>query len=148
MTWDAYNRRKEALRELLAVADRQRDLSLIDLLNTVDADRKAFANETELLFDLQMLWFQRLSGQMDRLVTEGRESPALMAVTAWVDAAAQLPGARALLDDQRGNPALRKARAKELTFLAASAGVPPHHPDLVGHGQRIQDSARKSLAHA
>ena len=145
MTWDAYNRRKETLREMLAIADRRRDVTLTELLDTVDGGREAFANETELLFDLQMAWFQRLSGQMDRLVTEGLENPELMAVTAWVNAAAQMPGARTLLDAQIDNPVLAKAFANEQTFLAASAGVPTNHPDRTGRGRRIMDSARESV---
>ncbi|AXT85663.1 hypothetical protein C6I20_10980 [Aeromicrobium sp. A1-2] len=144
MTWDAYNRRKETLRDMLAIADERRDVTLTELLDTLDGDHLAFANETELLFDLQMAWFQRLSGQMDRLVTEGQETPELMAVTAWVDTAAQMPGARALLDSHRNDPALAKAFAKELSFLAMSAGVPMNHPDRTDHGRRIMDSARES----
>ena len=144
MTWDAYNRRKETLRDLLAIADRRRDLTLTELLDTVDEGRNAFANETELLFDLQMAWFQRLSGKLDRLVSESVETPELMAVTAWVDAAGEMPGARALLDAHLDEPALAKAFAKEHAFLAASAGVPMDHPDLTGHGRRIMDSARES----
>ncbi len=145
MTWDAYNRRKEALREMLVVADRQRDITLTTLLDSVDADRKAFADETELLFELQMTWFQRLSGQLDRLMSDGIESPEIVAVQAWVDTAADLPGVRALLDAHRDAPALQKAFAKELGYLATSAGVPTYQ-DLAVHGQRIQDSARQTLA--
>jgi len=151
MTWDAYNRRKETLRDLLAIADRRRDLTLTELLDTVDEGRNAFANETELLFDLQMAWFQRLSGQLDRLVTESVETPEMMAVTAWVNTAAEMPGARALLDAHIHETALAKAFAKEQSFLAASAGVPMNHPDVATYGRRIMNSARESVvatAHA
>lgn len=144
MTWDAYNRRKEVLREVLAIADRQRDVTLTELLDTVDGGRQDFANETEILFDIQMTWFQRLSGQMDRLLTEGADTPEILAITAWVNAAGEMPGARAVLDAHADNPALRKAYAKEHAFLAASAGVPANHPDFSGRGQRIQHSARES----
>ncbi|WP_456698316.1 hypothetical protein [Aeromicrobium sp. P5_D10] len=146
MTWDAYNRRKIALRELLVIADRQPDMTLTELLDTVDPDRGSIKDETELLFELQMTWFQRLSGQLDRLIAEELHGPELVAVTAWVNAAAELPGARALLDAHRDEPALRKAVAKELAYLAASAGVPTYHPDLIAQGQRIQESAREALA--
>ncbi|MDX6278126.1 MAG: hypothetical protein QOJ72_2254 [Nocardioidaceae bacterium] len=147
MTWDAYNRRKEVLREMLDVADRHPDtITLTDLLDTVDGGREAFANETELLFDIQMTWFQRLSGQLDRLVTEGADTPEIVAITAWVNAAGEMPGARALLDANSDTTALRKAYAKEHALLAASAGVPVNHPDLTAHGQRLQDSARESVA--
>lgn len=146
MTWDAYNRRKETLRGMLAVADLQRDITLTDLIDSTENGRLAFPTDTDLLFELQMTWFQRLSGQMDRLISEGEEDPELVAVTAWVNTASELPGVRALLDAHRDEPALRKAFAKELGYLAASAGVPTFHPDLAARGQLIQDSARESLA--
>lgn len=151
MTWDAYNRRKEVLREMLDVADRRRDdMTLTELLDTVDGGRTAFANETELLCDIQMSWFQRLSGQLDRLVTEGVDTPEIMAITAWVNAAGEMPGARALLDAHADAhaEALHKAFAKEHEFLAASAGVPANHPDLTGHGVRLQNSARESVVYS
>ena len=148
MTWNAYNRRKEVLREILAIADQRRDISITDLLDTVDGGREAYANETELLFDVQMTWFQRLSGQLDRQLVEGVDTPEIMAITAWVNAAGAMPGARALLDAELSNPALEKAFAKELTLLAASAGVPSNHPDLNGHGKRLRDSARESVVYA
>ncbi len=147
MTWNAYNRRKETLREILAIADQRRDISITDLLDTVDEGREAYANETELLFDIQMTWFQRLSGQLDRLLIESVDSPEIMAITAWVNAASEMPGARALLDAEINNPALGKAFAKELTLLAASAGVPTNHPDLNGHGKRLRDSARETVVY-
>lgn len=148
MTWDAYNRRKKTLREMLAVADRQRDITLTDLIDSTPGGREAFPTETELLFELQMTWFQRLSGQMDRLLSDGLESPELVPVTAWVNAAADLPGARALLDAHRDVPELRKAFAKELAYLATSAGVPASDADLTLHGKRIQDSARSTAVAA
>lgn len=148
MTWNAYNRRKEVLREMLAIADQRRDITLTELLDTVDGGREAYANETELLFDLQMNWFQRLSGQLDRLLVEGGDTREIMAVSAWVNAASEMPGARTLLDAELDNPALGKAFAKELTLLAASAGVPWNHPDLNGHGERLRDSARESVVYA
>ena len=148
MTWNAYNRRKEVLREILAIADKRRELSITDLLDTVDGAREAYPTETELLFDVQMSWFQRLSGQLDRQLSEGVDTPEIMAVSAWVNAASEMPGARTLLDAEIDNPALGKAFAKELTLLAASAGVPWNHPDLNGHGQRLQDSARESVVYA
>ena len=148
MTWNAYNRRKEVLREMLAIADQRRnDITLTDLLDTFDGGREAFANETELLFDIQMNWFQRLSGQLDRLLVESVDTPEIMAITAWVNAAGEMPGARALLDAEVNNPALAKAFAKELALLAASAGVPANHPDFNGHGKRLRDSARESVVY-
>jgi hypothetical protein len=64
MTWDAYHRRKKSLRELLVIADRRPGLTIEELLDTVDDARAAFSTPTELLFELQMTWFQRLSGHI------------------------------------------------------------------------------------
>ncbi|MCW2839751.1 MAG: hypothetical protein JWR55_1234 [Aeromicrobium sp.] len=146
MTWDAYHRRKNALREMLATAEQRPEITLTELLDTVDSARDAFASETEALFELQMTWFQRLAGHVDRLVAEGTESPELVAVTAWVNAAADLPGVRALLDAHRDEPALRKAYAKEQGYLALAAGVPVHGQEALARGRRIQDSARATVA--
>ena len=146
MTWDAYNRRKNVLREMLTIADRQRDVTLTELLDTVDGAHEAFPTPTDLLFDLQMTWFQRLSGQIDRLLSEAQESPELVPVTAWVNTAADLPGARALLDAHRDEPALRKAFAKEMSYLALAAGISGVGPGLVSHGRRIEESARIEAA--
>ena len=104
MTWDAYHRRKKTLSDMLAIADQRRDVTIAELLDTVPDARSAFADETEVLFELQMTWFQRLSGHVDRLLADGAETPELVAVTAWVDTAADLPGARALLDVHRDEP--------------------------------------------
>lgn len=145
MTWDAYYRRKDALREMLEIADRRRDVTLDELLDVVDPSRSTFATATDALFELQMTWFHRLGGHLERQ-SAGSDDPRAAAVRAWVAAAHDLPGARALLDAHADEPALRKAFAKELAFLAASAGTLTHDLDLTGHGRRIQDSARESLA--
>lgn len=145
MTWDAYHRRRKTLREMLEIADEHRELTIVDLLDVVDESHDAFASTDEVLFELQATWFQRLSGHIDRLLAEGHETPELIAVTAWVDTAADLPGARNLLDDHRDEPALRKAFAKELAYLATSAGVPTRDLDVVAQGQRIQDAAREAV---
>jgi hypothetical protein len=146
MTWDAYYRRKDALREMLAIADRRRDVTLTELLDVVDPSRTTFPAETDALFELQMTWFHRLGGHLDRLQDGGTTTaPHAVAVQAWVDTAHDLPGARALLDAHAEEPALRKAFAKELAVLATAAGAPTYDLDLTGHGRRIQDSARESL---
>jgi hypothetical protein len=144
MTWDAYNRRKSALREILALADRRRDDTADQLLDAVPGARDAFGDDLSLLFDVQMAWYQRLSGQLDRTVLEGAV-PATIAVEAWVAAAADMPGARALLDANADRPELAKAFAKERALLAVSAGVPSLHPRLVAEGQRLVDAAQERV---
>lgn len=147
MTWDAYNRRKDALREVLAIADRRREeATASNLLNTVEGADLAFANEVDMLFDVQMIWFQRLSGQLDRTLSAGAEDLEIVVINAWADAAAQMPGARALLDANADLPELCKAFAKELEFLGRSAGIAGNRGDLIGHGQRLKEAARDDAA--
>lgn len=146
MTWDAYHRRKDLLREIFAMADRDRDLTLTVLLDSCDPQRRVLEDETAALFEIQMAWFQRLSGHMDRLATSGGQTPELVAVAAWAATAAELPGARALLDAHADVPALAKAFAKERSFIAASAGVPAHHGDLGARGERIITAARAEVS--
>ncbi|AWB91587.1 hypothetical protein C3E78_04785 [Aeromicrobium chenweiae] len=130
---------------MLAVADTRRDLTLTDLIDSVEGGRQAFPADTDALFELQMTWFQRLSGHMDRVLDNAQTDPELVPVTAWVRTAADLPAVRSLLDAHRDEPALRKAFAKELAYLATSAGTPTYHLDLTAQGRRIQDSARQTL---
>lgn len=144
MTWDAYNRRKSALREVLALADRRRRDTADQLLDAVPDARAAFGDDLSLLFDVQMAWYQRLSGELDRTVLEG-DSPATVAVEAWVACAAEMPGARALLDAHRDRPELAKAFAKERALLAVSAGISSWHPDLVGQGEHLVSRAREQV---
>lgn len=146
MTWDAYNRRKSALREVLAAADRRRHDTADQLLDAVPGARDAFGDDLSLLLDVQMAWYQRLSGQLDRTVLEG-DSPETVAIEAWVAAAADMPGARALLDAHRDRPELAKAFAKERALLAVSAGVSSWHPDLVGRGERIVARAQDQVVY-
>lgn len=145
MTWDAYNRRKSALREVLALADRRHHHTADELLDALPEARAAFGDDLSLLFDVQMAWYQRLSGELDRTVLEG-DSPETVAIEAWVATAAAMPGARRLLDAHRERPELAKAFAKERTLLAVSAGVSSWHPDLVGRGERIVARAQDRAA--
>lgn len=142
MTWDAYNRRKTTLREALTIVDRRRDLTTTDLLDRVDPRREAFENEDAFLLELQMAWFQRLSGHLDRSAGETGSTPEGTAIATWIETAAQLPGARAVLDDNLDAPALAKGLANERIMMAAVSGVPMHHPDAADHGKRIIDVAR------
>lgn len=157
MTWDAYNRRKTALRDLLTLADHHPEIGLDELLDTVPGAREAFGDDDlTVLLDAQMLWMQRVRGQVDRLMgaddvaVEGSAvddvpTPEGIAVQAWASAAAQMPGARALLDAARHRPELAKAFAKERHLVATAAGVPVLHPDLDGHGARLVAQARRAV---
>lgn len=149
MTWDAYNRRKTALRDMLALADRHDDATLETLLDTVPGAREAFDDPRIALFDAQMLFVQRVRGQVDMSLGDGLDDEAVAhedaVVDAWATAAEQMPGARVLLDEAEAEGDLTKAFAKERALLATMAGVPPLHPDLQAHGARLRDLAREQV---
>lgn len=147
MTWDAYHRRKSALREILSLADRDRTADADALLDAVPGAREAFPDDLSLLFDVQLAWYQRLSGQLDRAI-HAEDDPGLATVSAWVAAAAQMPGARALLDAHLDRPELAKAFGKERALLAASAGAGGYHPAHMDRaGARLFDEARESAVY-
>lgn len=143
MTWDAYNRRKEALREVLAIADRRREeATATELLNEVEGAKAAFGDEVELLLDLQMNWYQHLSGQLDRTLSVGADDLEALTIDAWSTIASERPGTRVLLDAGEDRAEMHLAFAKEHEFLGRSAGIPGDHPDLLAHGRRIKEAAR------
>jgi hypothetical protein len=147
MTWDAYNRRMPVLREVLAVADRRRDITVDEAFEIVPEAASVFDDTTDLLLDAQMRWFQRLNGQMERQLTEGSESPEMTAIDAWTTAAAAMPGARALLDANIDRPELAKALTHERIFIAKAAGVPEEHPELEARGELVLEKARDSVVY-
>jgi hypothetical protein len=148
MTWDAYNRRKPVIREVLAVADRRRDVTLDEAFEIVPEAKLVFADTTDLLLDVQMLWFQHLNGQMERQLTEGSNvSPEQTAIDAWQAAAGEMPGARALLDTNLRRPEMAKALAHENRFVGIAAGVPDEHPDLEARGRFVVEKARDTMVY-
>ena len=144
MTWDAYNRRTPVLREVLAVADRRRDITVDEAIEIVPEAKNVFEDSTDLLLDVQMRWFQRLNGQMEIQLTEGSDEPEMTAINAWKAAASAMPGARALLDTNLRRPEMAKALAHENRFMAIAAGVPDEHPELEARGRFVVEKARDS----
>ena len=147
MTWDAYNRRKPVLRDVLALADQRRDITVDEAFALVPEAADVFADTTDLLLDVQMLWFQRLSGQMELQLTEGSDGPEMTAINAWMAAAAAMPGARALLDTNLRRPEMAKALAHENRFMAIAAGVPDEHPELESRGRFVVEKARDAVVY-
>ena len=147
MTWDAYNRRTPVLREVLAVADRRRDITVDQAFENVPEAQHVFDDTTDLLLDVQMRWFQRLSGQMELHLTEGADDPEQTAIDAWQAAAVAMPGARTLLDTNLRRPELSKALVHENRFMAIAAGVPDEHPELESRGRFVVDKARDTVVY-
>lgn len=138
MTWDAYHRRKSALREVLAVADRHRDgVDAATLLDSVPQARDAFETPADLLRELQLTWFQQLSGALDRAGAEGPAlEPEAAVLEAWESAALTVPGVRRLLDSAGNDPVLAVGLANEHRLLAAFAG---------GRGPALEEGERLRL---
>jgi hypothetical protein len=147
MTWDAYNRRTPVLREVLAVADRRRDITVDELFETVPDAKHVFEDTTDLLLDVQMRWFQRLNGQMEIQLSEGSDDPEETAINAWKAAATGMAGGRALLDTNLRRPEMAKALAHEARFMAIAAGVPDEHPELEARGRFVVEKARDTVVY-
>jgi hypothetical protein len=144
MTWDAYHRREAALRSAVAVIDRRRDGRLP--WPELDAARSAFDTPTDLLLALQMRWHTRLAGHVDRLLADQPMDPRAAVIEAWRAATRDLPGVRAVLDTHDDEGALRPARAKELAYLAAAAGLAElWDPAAVAVGLRIRSDAQSGV---
>ncbi|MGH3423325.1 MAG: hypothetical protein ACRDO8_01275 [Nocardioidaceae bacterium] len=141
MTWDAYNRRKRALRDVIAVADRARDGVLP--WNDLETVPTTFEDADDLLLDLQMYWHRRLAGLVDEAFGTDQRDPRSAVVSAWREATAELPGVRAILDAHDQDPVLERARRKELAYLGNTAGLAPSgHPRAVEFGELVRAEAR------
>jgi hypothetical protein len=127
MTWTSFHRRGDVLRDVIAVADARRDGTLPD---DVDGLTTAFADDLDLLATLQLKWHTRLAGRIEREQLSQPLDLRAAVVRAWRRTADELPGVRAILDEQRRRPAdeataemLRRSAAKEHVLLAVMAGL-------------------------
>ena len=122
MSWDDYNRRRAALRSVLAHAEQNPGDGLpYEYLPEAKAN---FRSRRELLLALQYDWSQVLWAHIElhsldpkgRKLTDAKE----LARTAWADCASKYPVLRRLLDEHRGElgPAIRREQE-----LIVSAGL-------------------------
>ncbi|MGH3585287.1 MAG: hypothetical protein ACRDQ0_03095, partial [Pseudonocardia sp.] len=126
MTWDAYHRRDEVLRAVIAEADTRGDGTLpIELPGVAET----FGDELALIGALQMRWHTRLSGTIERELMDQPTDLESAVLSAWRRTATELSGIRAVLDAHAEAPtsvamheAVAKARRKDWTLLAAMAG--------------------------
>lgn len=122
MGWNAYHRRRETVREALMRADGSHE-SAGQVLAACDPGGEVFSTTTQFLRDVQMKWFQNLSGELDRSRYLGSRDLTILVAHAWAQTAADMPGARRLLDNAADDPDLTKAFAKEDELLTYSAGI-------------------------
>lgn len=145
MTWNTYNRRKEILHEVLAIADAHRGESVASLLSALDRPTEITAED--LLCDAQMIWTQQLNGQIDRSAFLGDSSLKDSTIGAWQSAALDRPTLRHLLDDQADADELQPAFAAEHRRLARAAGISPDHAALADLGKQIKDEAVATMVY-
>lgn len=151
MTWDAFHRRGEVLRNVLTHADATRDGALpMDLPGV----RETFGDELTLLGALQLRWHTRLAGAIERELMDQPMDLESAVTAAWRRTAADLAGVRAILDACTESPAseemsrlLDTAHRKDWTLMAAMAGKASpadHGAARVGRGleQRAREAYR------
>lgn len=150
MSWKTLHNRGEILRTVIEVADTRVDGRLpMD----VDGVRETFGDELTLLAALQLRWYTRLSGRIERELAAQPMDLEAAVIRAWHSVAAELPGVRAIVDHHRENPldepmagALSVATAKERALLAVMAGqAGSADASAAKVGARIEDKARGSL---
>lgn len=147
MTWDAFHRRGEVLRNVLAHLEAHRDGRLpLELPGVAET----FGDELALLAALQLRWHTRLAGSVERELMGGPADPEDAVVAAWLRTATELSGLRAVLDAYAARPTspetartLEKARRKDWTLLAAMAGkAGPADERAADVGRAIEQRAR------
>lgn len=155
MTWLAFHRRADVLRAVTDEADRRLDGILPAHVPDVSA---TFRDDLDLLGALQLRWYTRLSGALERsLASQPRDLDAAVR-DAWVRTAEELPGIRAVLDAHVETPStiemarvLERAMAKEQVLLATMAGracgtTAETDPRAVEAGRLLREEARATYA--
>jgi hypothetical protein len=147
MTWTSFHRRGDVLRDVIAAADERRDGVLP---RDVDGVSATFTDDLDLLAALQLKWHTRLAGRIEREQMNQPMDLRAAVVSAWHRTADELPGIRAILDEQGLRPldeataaAMRKSAAKERVLLAVMAGQASAHDDRAASvGARIEADAK------
>lgn len=149
MAWKSFHHRGEILRTVIATADARLDGSLP---MEVEGVTDTYGDQLTLLAALQLRWYTRLAGRIEReLMTEPLDLEATV-VAAWQATAEELPGIRAVVDQHRAEPldaamadAMTKSAAKEHILLAVMAGaVSAQDAGAARVGARIEAAARET----
>ena len=149
MTWKSHHRRGDVLREVIRTADERLDGRLpLDVEGVADT----FGDELTLLGALQLRWHTRLAGHVERALADQPLDLEGAVALAWLDAAEDMPGTRAIIDHHVAHPtspemarATRIATGKEhelLALMAGRASAPGEAAQRVG--REIEAAARAS----
>ncbi|HEY2878472.1 hypothetical protein [Nocardioides sp.] len=148
MTWTTFHRRGEVLRTVIDAADARRDgLLPMDLPGVPET----FGDELTLLGALQLRWYTRLSGQLERALMHQPLDTDEAAVAAWRATADELPGLRMVLEHYRAEPlddrmaaALATSEGKERVMLAAMAGRAGATTEATASAGRVLEERAKA----
>lgn len=148
MTWKTFHHRGEVLRAVISTANQRRDGVLpMDVPGVVET----FGDEQTLLGALQLRWYTRLSGQIERSLVDEPLDLEEAVISAWHAAVRELPGVRLVLDtyQRAGDPRLAemlsKAALKEHVLLAVMAGQGgPQDTRSAFAGAQIEARARET----
>lgn len=154
MTWTTHHNRGHVLREIETVtAERGDGLLPMDL----DGVSAVFDNEMDILAALQLRWYTRLAGMIERELFDAPDADLEGAVIhAWHLTNDELSGVRAVLDHYTTNPtddvmrqALATARLKEHHLVALMAGLGGYGHELsIAVGGRLEERARETYISA
>lgn len=126
MTWTTFHHRGEVLRTVIEQSNLRLDGRLpMDVQGVTET----FGSETELLAALQLRWYTRLSGRIERQLLSQPWDLEQAVARAYRETVEELPGVRAMLDHYTEHPvddvmaeALAKGNRTEWTMLAVMAG--------------------------
>jgi hypothetical protein len=145
MTWYANQRadrtRSSVLQDVMEFAETRRDGHLP--WTEVAGTQEVFGTPADLLGALQMRWHTRLSGAIERELTEQPWDLPQAVLHAWRALRAEMPGVRAILDAYADEEAMQRARRKEWVLLASASGLAAmDDPEAVRIGQQLEERAR------
>lgn len=149
MTWTSHHRRGDVLRDVIRTADDRLDGRLpLDVEGVADT----FGDDLTLLGALTLRWHTRLAGHIERELADQPLDLENAVTLAWLAAAGDMPGTRAIIDHHVAAPAspemaraLGVATTKEHEMLALMAGRASGPGEAAARvGRSIEMAARAS----
>jgi len=149
MTWTSHHRREDVLRDVIRTADDRLDGHLpLDVEGVADT----FGDDLTLLGALTLRWHTRLAGHIERQLSDQPLDLENAVAIAWLAAAEDMPGIRAVIDRHVEHPTspemartLSVATTKEHEMLALMAGRASGPGEAAARvGRSIEAGARTS----